>query len=194
MTKNRSAFTLVELLIASAIFLVVVLTVYSAFYTGVFGYRDIEANIDTYQSARHILERINLDLRNSVAYSQNESKFTGTNEGISFFALVDTFTEGKIMQDYAFIAYNLEDKSIMRLCLSNKEALSNSPERGPEEIGSEIEELSFSYGYISATDQSIEWKDLWDDPAALPVAVKLKLKIKDRIEQDFGRTIFLPLT
>lgn len=192
MTKNRSAITLVELLIASAIFSVVVLTIYSAFHAGVFGYRDIEGNIDASQSAQQILGRINLDLRNSFVYSQNESKFTGANDAISFLALADRFSEDKIIQDYGFISYQLEDKRLMRLCLKNQETLNNNLRSESEEMGSDIEELSFSYGYME--DQAIKWKDSWDDKAALPLAVKVKLKIKNKIEQDFERTIFLPLT
>ncbi|MCX5715091.1 MAG: prepilin-type N-terminal cleavage/methylation domain-containing protein, partial [Candidatus Omnitrophica bacterium] len=67
--KKTKAFSLVELLIASAIFAVVMVSIYSAFRTGIFGYKNIRENIEIYQSARFILERINLDLRNAFAYS-----------------------------------------------------------------------------------------------------------------------------
>lgn len=190
--KRGAGFTLVELLISSAIFLVVALTVYSAFYAGVFGYRDIQENIDTFQLARHILERINLDLRNSVVYSQDETNFRGENNALSFFSLVDRFFADKIIQDYAFISYKLEGRRLMRLCLKNQEILTHKPEQEPQEMDSNIEDLSFSYGYIPVGSQAMAWKDLWDDPKALPVAVKVKLTLKNKVRQDFVRTIFLP--
>ncbi len=189
-----TGFTLLELIISSAIFLVVVLTIYSAFYAGVFGYHDIEENINTFQIARQIFERINSDLRNSVIYAQNETMFNGTNNAISFSSLTDRFSEDKIIQDYALISYKLEDKKLMRICLKNQEILTNSSSQAQEEeMDSNIEELSFSYGYIPEGKQAIEWKDSWDDPAALPAAVKVKLTLKNKIKQDFQRTIFLPL-
>lgn len=191
--KRREGFTLVELLISSAIFLVVVLTIYSAFYTGVFGYRDIEENIETSGSAQQILERINSDLRNSVMYAQDEKQFRGAGYAISFFSLVDRFSEDSIIQEYAFISYKLEDGRLMRLCLSNQETMVGDSIESQEEVGSNIEELTFSYGYIPLEGEVIEWKDLWDDPKESPVAVKVKLSIKDKIKQEFEQTIFLPL-
>jgi len=193
--KKPKAFTLVELLIASGIFLVLMLTVYSSFHTGMLGYRNIEEAIDTYQTARQILERINLDLRNSFAYSGNETKFTGTGNSISFLTLVDTFSEDEIVQDYALVSYTLIDKKLLRQCRKNQESLNENSEVQAEEMASKIEGINFRFGYLNA--DKLEWSDSWpregaleDEKKALPVKVEVKLTIKNRIEQVFQRTIF----
>lgn len=189
--KKNTAFSLIELLVASVIFVVIMATVYSSFHTGIFGYRNIKETINIYQTARLILERINLDLANSFSYSVQESKFTGAKSEISFLSMVDTFSQGVIRQDYALVSYKIDGAKLMRLCRKNQEALNNKSEVAPEEMTDNIKELIFSYGYLSVPDQPLEWKDLWDDPKNLPLAVKMSLILgNNKAEQDFERTIY----
>jgi prepilin-type N-terminal cleavage/methylation domain-containing protein len=200
--NSRKAFTLVELLIASSIFLVVMVSIYSAFHTGTFGYRNIEENIIASQTAKQVLERINLDIRNSFRYSEDETKFTGNKDGISFLTLVDTFSNGKMSQNFVFLAYNIEDGAVMRLSRKNKEALNDKSQIKPQELGTNIEGLEFSYA-AAAVNETPEpngwfgvpplWKETWSDPKEFPIAVKVKLTIKNKAAQEFSRTIYLPL-
>jgi len=195
MMQKTKAFTLVELLIASSIFIVVMLTIYSAFHTGIFGYRNIEEAIDTYQAAGQILGRINLDLRNSFVYSANETKFEGENKQISFLALVDSYQEDKTVQDYAFVSYALEGNKLMRLCRINQDALNNESETKSEEMADNIEVI-FTYFYIDPddpTNNSLKEKGAWDDKVKLPAAVKINLTVKGKTESNFQRTVYLPL-
>ncbi|MBM3253643.1 MAG: hypothetical protein FJZ16_05285 [Candidatus Omnitrophica bacterium] len=191
--RRIKAFTLVELLITSLIFVVVILTIYSAFRTGIFGYRNIEGTINVYQTARLILERINLDLRNSFNYSEDETKFMGDENNLSFLSLVDTFSEDKIIQEYAFISYNLKGDKLMRLCRKNQEALNDKSRIEPEEMASNIEGITLRYGHIGTSQQQIEWKDIWNDTKASPIAIKVKLTLRDKTRREFERMIFLPL-
>ena len=216
--KLVKALTLVELLIASSIFVVVMVTIYSAFHSGIFGYRNIEETLDVYQTARSILGRINLDLRNSFAYSEDETKFVGEKNKISFLTLVDTYRQDKIVQDYAFVFYGIgkyktflttenqlkviakrfscklgDDNKLMRLCRKNQEALKEDSEIQPEEMADNVEKLNFTYFYFDTADSKLKEKDSWDHPKNLPVAVKVSLTIKAKIEQKFERTIYLPL-
>lgn len=186
------AFTLVELVIASAIFSVLMSTIYLSFHTGIFGYRNIEDTMNIYQSARQILERINLDLRNSFVYSNEKSWFSGNKNETAFLTLVDTFSENNPRLTYAFVSYRLESDKLMRLCRKDKESLNEKSKTQSEEMSSGVEELIFSYGYINPLTQSMEWKDSWDDPKRLPSAVKIRLTIKNKSRQNFERTIFMP--
>lgn len=194
--KNK-AFTLIELLIASTIFMVLMVTAYSAFHTGIFGYRDIEENIDIYQAARLILERMELDLKSSFPYSATEAKFSGSKNEMSFLSLVDSFNKDKISTDYAFISYKLEENKLLRLCRKNQESLKEKSEMQPDEMAGNIKELSLNYGYIDPADNSLKfdndsWGDTLDEQKTLPVAVKVNLVLKAKAEYSFERTIFLP--
>ena len=148
--KKLTGFTLVELLIAASIFVVVMVSIYSAFSAGMFGYKGIEENIKISQIARQILERINLDLRNSFAYSDSDAKFSGAKDSLSFLSLADNYNNNEITPTYAFISYKLEGDRLMRLRRVNQEALKETSEIEAEEIGADIEELVFSYADIVA--------------------------------------------
>ena len=194
--KNYKGFTLIELLIASTIFMVLAVTVYSAFHTGIFGYRNIEETIDVYQAARLILERLDLDLRNSFVYSDAQAKFSGNKNEVSFLTLVDTYREDKLLPEYAFVSYKLEANKLLRLCRKNQESLKEKSEVQPDEMATNIKELSFNFGYLDPVDSSLKFKDSWgstpDEQKTLPMAVKVNLTLKGKAGYGFERTIFLP--
>lgn len=192
MIKEDKAITLLELLITSTIFIIVMIVIYSAFHTGIFGYSDIEKNIDIYQSAGQVLERINLDVRNSFVFSSQDSKFQGANDKISFLCIVDSFRQDAILQDFAFVSYELQEDKLMRLCRENKDALDEGSETQPEEMLSNVEGLGFSYGYIEEGSKDLRFKDVWEDKKELPKAIKIKLTLGNKIKQEFERTIFYP--
>lgn len=192
--KRSYGFTLLELLIAASIFVVVMVSIYSAFGAGMFGYKDIEENIRVSQIARQILERINLDLRNSFAYSDSDSKFKGERSALSFLSVLDSFSKNEITQDYAFISYKLEGDKLIRLCRKNQEALKETSEIEAEEISALIEELVFSYADIVAAEHTLEWKDSFGEAQkTLPATVKVKLILKSKMKEEFERTIYIPL-
>lgn len=197
--KLQKAFTLVELLIAASIFLVLAVTVYSAFRTGVWGFRDITENIDIHQAARQTLERIDKDLRNAFVYSRgNKSRFLGEDSGMSFLTLLDTFTPGGMVKDYALVSYELKGNTLLRLCRKNQESLNTGSEVRPEEMVFNVVKLKFSYGSFDFTDKTLKFQDSWgskdavDEQKILPSAVRVTLSIKGRLAQEFERTIYLP--
>jgi prepilin-type N-terminal cleavage/methylation domain-containing protein len=190
---KKRGFTLIELLIASSILTIVMMAIYLSFRVGVFGYRDIEDNLQTTQAARMIMKRLDLDLRNSVMYSGDETRFKGDKRTVSFMTVVDTFMGGKMEQDYAFITYRSDNNSILRGCLKNNEIFAVSGPGQQEELACDIEGFTFDYGYIKSKNGPLEWKDSWSDPKALPVAVRVSLSIRGKRSYDCSRVIFLPL-
>ncbi len=192
MIKTNRAITLVELLIASSIFSVVMVSIYLTFNTGLFGYKDIGENIDIYQSARIVFERLNLDLRNSFAYSKDETKFFGSSNEMGLLTLVDKFSQGAMLKHYAFVDYKFENKTLTMLCRIDKDALNDRSETEPQELAGNIDSFALSYGFIDPGSLELKWKDTWDDKKSFPVAVNIKLTVSGKIKQDFERTIYLP--
>ncbi|MCM8790028.1 MAG: prepilin-type N-terminal cleavage/methylation domain-containing protein [Candidatus Omnitrophica bacterium] len=179
MIGKQRALTLIELLIASSIFVLVMTTVYSAFHAGLFGFKDIDENLDIHQTARIVLERLNLEMRNMFVYSDDETRFKGDKTSISFLTL---------NPGYTFVSYSQKDDKIMRLAQSGKEALKEQTEIEPEELAASIKALSFTYGSIKEGTKELEWVDSWEDRKDLPAAVKVNITIAS---QEFERTIYL---
>lgn len=192
MKRTNSALTLVELLIASSIFVIIMTAVYSAFHAGIFGQRRIEGAIDIFQNARQVFGRIDLDFRNAFAFSSQDAKFLGNKNDLSFLTLVNTFSDNQITRDYSFVAYKLERDKLMRLCRKNQAALNEKSGKEPEELAAYIKGLNFSYGYVEADSTEIRWKDSWEDKTAMPDVLRITLTVGDKTKQEFVRTIFLP--
>lgn len=198
MKQQNKALTFLELLIATSILVVVMVTIYAAFRSGIFGYRDIEHTLDIYQSVRSILNRIDLDLKNSFVYKDDDAKFNGSEKTISFLALVDTFKEESLAQDFTFVAYKLNGNKLMRLCRKNQEALKEKSEILPEEMADSVS-IKFAYGYIPQEKQEkqIEFKESWgneeNEKKTPPLAVRVELTSEGALKQKFVRTVYLPL-
>ncbi len=190
--KKTKAFTLIELLIAASILSVILVSIYSAFRTGMFGYARIEDTLAANRAAGKVMERMGIDLRNAFAYSKDKSSFRGTKDEISFLCLVDTFSEEGSSRDLALVSYGLKGGALTRLCLKNQEILNTASDIEPEEMASAIAELTFNYGYLAAPEQPLEWKEGWTDPSSLPQAVQIKLTLQNKVKAEFQRTIFLP--
>jgi prepilin-type N-terminal cleavage/methylation domain-containing protein len=196
--KRAKGFTLLELLISSAIFVVVLVVVYSSFQTGIFGYRGMEERISLYQTARLVLDRMDRDLRNSFAFSSEEAKFLGGPSEVSFLSLTDTYTQAGMAEEYSQVSFKAENKKLTRLCRRNKESLNKNSAALAQEMSAGVEELSLEYGYEDPKDKTFKFKNTWasaSDPEeerkTLPKAVRIKLRLKERASQDFQRTIYL---
>lgn len=187
----KKAFTLLELLISSVILAVVMVSVYAAFYSGTFGYKDIAENIDISQGARRVFNRINIDLQNSFSYSASQSKFSGDDASISFLAIIDGLSEGEMLTQYGSVSYKFEDNRLTRLVKKNKDALNPAVDIEPQEMADNIEDLSFAYGYRDAPEKPLEWKEAWDTATAMPSAVKVKIVFTGRVNYEFERVVFL---
>ncbi len=198
----KRSFTLVEVLIASLIITVVMITVYTAFGSGIFGYRNIEDKITVYQTARSILEHLNQDVRNAIVFSSTQSMFEGSSDKVSFLSLVDSYKTDRLRGSYAAVSYYYEDNKLMRLCRKGSEALNiESDLTKPQEVGSELD-IRFEYGYLqinaASAQEIVAFKDSWgyetqEESQKLPVALKVRLTVKGNPDEVFERTIYLPV-
>jgi type II secretory pathway component PulJ len=91
---------LIEFLIATAIFSIIIVSVYASFQTGILSYRGIDAAFQTYQTARVVLNRLESDIKNSFAYFPEDSQFKGNSCEIEFLGVIDKFS-GKALPQFA---------------------------------------------------------------------------------------------
>lgn len=208
MIKARRGFTLIEILIATSIFSVVILSLYAAFRTGISSYRRLDSAFNIYQTARILFNRMETDLKNSFIYSEGNSKFQGTNSALQFFSVVDSFAEGKRVENVSRIKYYLEEDALKRASQQGLGALEADTEIQGEEIASNIKEFLLQYAYSKdVKDRPFDWLDSWpqeSDPDSIknvPIAVQIKLKLieKDKANREIGlvefsKIVWLPLS
>jgi len=186
---GRKGFTLIELLVSVSIFAVLMVSLYSAFSSGLFGYRGIQDKIDTYLAVSQFFNTLDKDLRNSFSYSESETKFSGQPQGLSFLTLADNYRSGSSMQDYAFVSYFLEGGLLKRLIKTNQDSLNSDSDAAAEELGVKVNSLAFSYLYEE--DRELKEKDSWAELNGFPVAVRVKLVVDNKGNEEFKRAIYL---
>ncbi len=179
--KNKKAFTLIELLISIAIFAVIMVSLYSAFNTGVLGLGRIEASATASQTGYMILNQIDKDIKNSFVYSPDAVKFIGKKNALAFLALTPEFS---------YVSYSLSGNKLFRLVRINKEALKNDSEIKPKVLAQNIKQIEFTYIYPDPDTKELKETDNWTDNTAFPTAVRVSLILEKKAETPFIRTIY----
>lgn len=199
--NKSSAWTLIEVLISASIAAVIIAGVYSAFQAGLVSYRRIDAAFLPYQAARNIFNRLELDLRNSFAYTAGDSGFQAGRQNLDFYSVLDSFKEGEEIRDFCRVKYEADVGLLRRLVYAGQEAVRpNGTAR--TESAYKIKEISFQYAVSTGAQKEIEWQDTWPGDASrkdrLPLAVKIKLFLEvstaGRQEAlEFDKLIALPM-
>ncbi len=183
MSYNHRSFTLVELLITLSIFSIVILSLYSAFHTGIFSYNRLDNSISLYQTARKVLNRIDLDLKNIFSYSNEDTGFVGGKDWLNFFTLIGS--------DFSSVSYERKETNLLRLCKKGIETLKENISMRPKVLAKNIKEIDFSYGFLTDEKNVLVWEDNWADTdiekGNLPLAVKISLTLEENSKK--GRDI-----
>ncbi|TRZ94599.1 prepilin-type N-terminal cleavage/methylation domain-containing protein [bacterium] len=197
-------FTLVEVLISTIIFSVIIVSLYSALNTGALTYKMVDEASNLYQVARLTLEKIGQDLKNCVVYKDDESAFSGQSKSLSFFTIAGRFKEGRLEDEFCFVEYSFEDEVFRRTSSCGKDALLERPDKNEDTISYPVHDGYFEYAYpLKDREKPYEWRNLW--PAeekyknTLPLAVSIQISLiedSDRKKEnliDFSRIVSLPL-
>lgn len=202
--RNSGAFTLVELLIASAIFVVVMLSLYSAFQTGIISYRRLDTSFAVYQTARAALNRLEADLKNSFAYSDSggKSRFSGTSDSLDFFTVIDSFRQGQLQTEVCRAVYSYRDNSLIRRSFQGLDSLKDDSQSAEAVLALNIENLNFRYlNFTAGEGAAYQWQDAWpgggqeeQQEQALPAAVMITFAVSPGSGEkpQFSKIIPLP--
>jgi prepilin-type N-terminal cleavage/methylation domain-containing protein len=201
---DRKAFTLIELLIAATIFSIVVLSLYSAFSTGLLSYQKIDAAFGVDQAARILFNRMEQDLKNSVTYTDEDYKFIADSRSISFFTVINTYDrQGNTQPVFSRIKYELSTDTLKRTSFMGLEALKREGQAQGKESNFSVRDITFRYIATGNAEQPLVTQDVWPKDDAqkkiFPLAVRIKLSLieKGRRGQetvvDFEKIIPLPL-
>ena len=189
--KEGEGFTLVELLVGLTIFSVVVISLYSAFSTGILARRKGGNASDSFQTARVALNDIGSELKKMVPYSGYG--LIGGPEELSF-PVVDFQTEGELR--LSRITYSLKENSDLKALIKKREVLVGELSLAYE-LAPRVKELSFHYAFPDSLTDSLQWKATWSCTDTLPQALKTVLTLQTR-EKDltitFTKVVALPLS
>ena len=186
--KPLSAFTLVELIISGAIILLVSVTVYSVFSSGINVWKKANQASGSGHELRLVMEKLSSELRNTFRFST--IAFEGTEDSIAFAALVD--------KGVSRISYFINDEDIFCRRIQAYPDVFKRGESGKYDLLlAGAVKLKFSYCYLDNASGDYKWKDKWvkEEQDTIPQAVKIELTFKNSndVEAKFSKTIFIPI-
>lgn len=192
--RYKTAFTLVELLIAISIFATVIAVVYTTLYTGLKAYHRIQAELRLNQEINQVVDKLSTELRNCYDAEYDEEKegtgFLADANSLSFFTIQNIYLENASRKVLARVAYIFEDGTLFKKIQIDKDAFLDEGTFPKEELIGDIEECNFQYLYFESLEEEpkFEWVSDWEHREFIPSGIKIKIKRRD-VENDI--TVYL---
>ncbi|MFA5115754.1 MAG: prepilin-type N-terminal cleavage/methylation domain-containing protein [Candidatus Omnitrophota bacterium] len=184
MTRARPAFTFIELMIASTIFVMLAAAVYMSFGVGVRSWRKIEESYRIRQEARYVSTFVARELR--CAANSSLIAFEGDDSSISFCKTYNGLSRVRY-------EYDKELGSIQRILQSYRQYVAGE-QSSVSTVATGISDLKFSYSFKK--DGKLEWLDAWQSASgSLPFGVKIVSRFKPEgsgKSLEYSNTVIIP--
>lgn len=188
---TRRAFTLIELIIATVMLAMIVVSIYSAFSVGIKAWRRGSEDRDL-QKIRIGLLRMQKELRSSFFFS--EAPFKGTSSEITFPLVVSEENKDNI---YVVNYYIVEDRNTGYEALMKRKTLFMDNqilgEKDVDEVIFLANSIDFEYAYeLKDGLKGFKWRPAWGEPQKkIPSAVKINFS-PGANESIYHKMIFIP--
>jgi len=199
---SKSAFALIELLVAVSIFAIVITVVYSTLFIGIKTYHRIQAELKLNQDINRVLDRLSVELRNcyDAEYDEQEEegRFIASSQSLSFFTIKNDYSQESYPRLLARVSYSFRDGNLFKKSQIDKDAFLEEENFAEEELLSDIQTFSIEYLYYKKEyfeeEYKFEWMSEWTDRTLVPQGISIeitKLDSKNNISASLQRHIFL---
>ncbi|MBU4312588.1 MAG: prepilin-type N-terminal cleavage/methylation domain-containing protein [Candidatus Omnitrophica bacterium] len=172
MLRDRTGFTLVEMLISLAILAMIVASTFTIFSSSSKSWQKGEARSERYHNARAAIGKISMELSQAVIREDGLCRFIGEKDEVKFVSFVSSSSG---VFEAAEIEYWLDKER--KFLLRNEDIEPDydfSTQDQSDILADNISELGFSYY------DGVDWSDTWDSDSVLPKAVKIRIKLEDK--------------
>ena len=188
-SNRRRGFTLIEMLIVTAIISVVALAIYATLNNGIKIWQKVNRQLPE-EDLNIFFDKFSLDLRNSFKF--NGINFSGTIDKLEFPTLVESRRLQKRTVGKLIYAYEPQNQILNRYQLDFAGIYSGESNVSPQQSLRNIRALKFQYYLYDEQNKVYLWQDEWSKEG-LPLAVKVELEFDDGKEiKKFTRTISIP--
>ena len=188
--EHTKALTLIEVLIGISIFAIISVSLYSSFRMGLTSYRRTESYWQANQKAMHIADMIAKDIKNSFAYSDEDSRFTGSPSSLSFFCLSDSYSGYFPETNISLVKYEFLSGNLTKVFAYGGESFKEGVlEYKRKDFSIKIKNFSLRYGFRSEADsKELSWKNSWEPSKEEPMPYAIEVSIS--VQDDYNAKVF----
>ncbi|MCM8796060.1 MAG: prepilin-type N-terminal cleavage/methylation domain-containing protein [Candidatus Omnitrophica bacterium] len=187
--RYLAAFTLIEMLIVSAILSVVGLAIYATLNNGIKIWQKVNTPLPE-EDLNIFFDRFSLELRNSFKFTG--INFSGTKEMLEFPTLVNSLRLQKRTVGKVIYIYEPQNQILNRYQLDFAGVYMGETNLTFRQSLRNIKSLRFQYYFYDKDKKEYLWQDEWlkED---LPLAVRLELEFDNGKEsKKFTKTVNIP--
>jgi len=194
--KTNKGFTLIEILVTTAILGMIAVAILATFASGLNVYNRVKTYGGIQADVLLSLEKMERDLRN--VFSLSGIDFSGDTERVSFAGLIKTVdAEGNRNVSLGKISYYLDSETgtLVKEEQDYPRAVSGvATEDGIFKVLAFIKNIDFSYYYFNVDTQRYDWKGSWSLGEGLPKGIKIEVTFRDGSKDTtLVRTVFIPV-
>ena len=187
---ERAGFTLIEMLIVTAMLSIVSLVVYATLNNGIKIWQRINQEIPV-EDMDIFFEKFASDLRNSLKITG--ITFSGEEDGFEFATLVNSQRLEKTTVGKVKYKYDYSKSEIMREQMDYSN-IYNSESGIGRTAARNIKSMKFNYYIYDDEKQEYIWRDEYTGQQGLPAAVRIELELKNNDQTNkFTKTVSIPL-
>jgi len=190
-SNRRRGFTLIEMLIVTAIISVVALAIYATLNNGITIWQKVNRQLPE-EDLNIFFDKFSLDLRNSFKFTG--INFSGTIDTLEFPTLVESRRLQKRTVGKVIYAYEPATRTLNRYQLDFAGVYSDESNASSQQSLRNVRALKFQYYLYDEQNKVYLWQDEWSKED-LPLAVKVELEFDDGKEiKKFTKTVGIPIS
>jgi prepilin-type N-terminal cleavage/methylation domain-containing protein len=209
--NNSRGFTLMETLLAAALFAIVMVSSFGVFRMGIVIWKRSQGAGQVERKAVLALEKMAQDIRavtfmapdgekDQFKIEDMEIEYSGSSKRFALPGFVPVQTKDGVLIQFGAIGYRWDSrkKEICRTVFSATQAYRREePENAAcVPVAAGIERVSFEYWIYNRIGRSYSWYDDWDPDEGLPHAVRITLEIpavaRAAQKKKYVKTVLIP--
>lgn len=200
--SRRLGFTLIEMLIVSAILSVVALAIYATLNNGIKIWQKVNRQLPE-EDLNIFFDKFALDIRNTFKFTG--ISFSGTIEKVEFPTLVNPVRKGGLSNGVNSLrlqkrtvgkliyAYEPQNRILNRYQVDFAGIYSGESNASPQQSLRNVRTLKFQYYLFDEQNKVYLWQDEYVHQEGLPLAVRVELEFDDGKEtKKFTKTVGIP--
>ena len=188
--SRRPGFTLIEMLIVTAILSVVALAVFATLNNGIKIWQKVNRQLPE-EDLNIFFDKFAHDVKNTFKFTG--IIFSGTIEKVEFPTLVNSLRLQKRTVGKLIYAYEPETRILNRYQVDFAGVYSGESKASPQQTLKNVRALKFQYYLYNEQNKVYLWQDEYGYKEGLPLAVRVELEFDDGAEiKKFTKTVSIP--